>query len=48
MDASRVSLVRAWARTPRRGYVSALRLRSQRSPHGALAARVAHPRRARG
>jgi len=47
MDASHVSLVRAWSRTPRRGYVSALRLRSQRSPHGALAARVARRRRTR-
>jgi len=44
MDASHISLVRAWARTPYRGYVSALRLRNQRSAHSALAARVARRR----
>jgi len=44
MDTSHVVLVRAWARPPGRGYVPALRLRSQRSPHRALAARVARRR----
>jgi hypothetical protein len=45
MDASHRLLVRAWSRPPGRGYVSVLRLRGQRSPHDALAVRVARRRR---
>jgi len=44
MDASHRSLVRSWARRPGRGYVTVLRLRGQRSPHRALAVRVARRR----